>query len=376
LRRVYFIILHVCCAVFSLSAQEQSVDDLKNLLRQEEDPGQKITLLQSIANHYLLRKVHFDSAFYYGEQALQLAQHEKNTIEQGRSLFNLGRIGSDSGNQADAIAFYKRSLAICKSLDMKGAMAASYNNIGGCYFHLKDYKTAISYYKKAEYLHALKKDLHLLAVDAMNMGEAQHAMGDLAGAELNFLKSLGIIETLDWDPPTVHLYYARTLYALERIDEALEESRKAYDIAIVDSDVLIEAESAELMSMIYAQNREYELAYNFRSQAGGLLGELNLAKETNEIEKLKLNFKLQEQEKKLAFAARQNNYLIVIYVLVGLGVMLLVVLIFRQLKISRMTAHMHDIQTRLIEPELIKRETHYKEVSGFDVTRKQDENYI
>lgn len=376
MRTAYVTILLLCGAIVSLCAQEHSVEELKDLLQKEQNPAQKITYLQSIGNHYLQRRIYFDSAFHYAEQALLLAEHENNKIEQARSLFNLGRIQNDSGRFEDAISYYEASLKFSEPLDMRGPMASSYNNIGGCYFHLKNFEAAISYYKKAQHLSELNEDVQSLAVDAMNIGEAQHAMGDLSGAEANFLKSLRLIETLEWDPPTVHLYYARTLFALERFDEALLESQKAYDIARTDSDVLIEAEAAQLLSQIYAQNKAYERAYNFQSEAVGLMNELNFAKETNEIDKLKLNFKLKEQQEKLAHISKQNNYLIMIYVLVGLGVLLLVVLIFRQLKISRMTSHMHDIQKRLIEPELKKRESYYKEISGVEGTKKKEEKFI
>jgi tetratricopeptide (TPR) repeat protein len=368
--------LSLCCTIFSFSVQGQTIQELKNLLDQEQDPAKKITHLQSIGNHYLERRIYFDSAFFYHDRSLNLAREQNDSVEQARSLFNLARIQNNSGRYAEAVNYYKSSLVLSEALKRKVAMSSTYNNLGGTYFHLKKFEKAISYYEKAEDLHVLNDDVQSLAIDAMNIGEAQYAMGDLSAAEINFKKSLAYISTLNWDPPTVHLYYARTLDALKRYEEAVFEANKAYVISQQQADILLEAESAELLAKIFAEKKEFQNAYTFQSKAVLLLDSLNLAKETNEIEKLKLNFKLKEQEEKLLHATKQNNYLTVIYVLVGLGVMLLVVLVFRQLKISRMTSYMHEIQTRLIEPELNKRKTTFKEATGFEAARKQDEELL
>ena len=94
----------------------------------------------------------------------------------------------------------------------------------------------------------------------------------------------------------------------------------------------------------------------------------------NQVEKLELQMKIEEQESDLENLKIRNKYLTTIYVLVILGVLLLVLLVFRQLKVSRMTKNIHDIQKRLIESELDRRNNKPKTV--FDATVQGDKEWV
>ena len=72
----------------------------------------------------------------------------------------------------------------------------------------------------------------------------------------------------------------------------------------------------------------------------------------------------------MARLEEKNKYLNTIYILAAIGVLLLIILVFRQLKIVRMTNDIHNIQNRLIKSELDIRDQ--KNASGFDAAIASD----
>lgn len=128
-----------------------------------------------------------------------------------------------------------------------------------------------------------------------------------------------------------------------------------------------------ILARISEKNEDFESAYEYQDIFVKIRDSLNTAKETNEIQKLKLNFKLNKTEQELAYISQKNSYLNTIYILVLVAVLLLIFLVSRQLKVVKMTKEIHEVQTRLIKEELDKREsTHASLTSSFDVTTAQD----
>ncbi len=208
----------------------------------------------------------------------------------------------------------------------------------------------------------------------MNIGEAYYKLNKLEKSRTLLEKSLSLIKTTKRDPPTVHLFYARTLDALKEMDLAEKEANQAFTIAEKHNNLFYMAESSQLLSNIYYKKNDFEKAYFFQQTFQKLKDSLNTAKDTNEVEKLKLNFELTKKEKELDYILQKNKYQNIIYILAGFGLLLLIILIFRQKKVIKMTAEIHDIQKRLVQEELEKRELllKNKNATGFDAAREQD----
>jgi cell division protein FtsL len=88
-----------------------------------------------------------------------------------------------------------------------------------------------------------------------------------------------------------------------------------------------------------------------------------------------LNFDLSEKEKELAYVSQKTKYLYVIYILAGLGLLLLIFLISRQRKISKMTREIHEIQTNFVHNKMKERDalrSKNSSTSSFTMTKTQD----
>lgn len=370
-----FILLLLFAAIFfPLWGQDASIDSLQKKLNEDLSQEDRVRVLTNIGLRYNNKQVYFDSAFYYTEKAFQLAKQYGLEKMQANTLFNLGVIHNSINDYTTAIFYYEQSKEIIERLGLKSPLANVMNNIGGCYFELYEYDTAIQYYKEALTMSEEQGDLTRVAIDYMNIGEALYKKGDLQGSKLNLEKAIEINSTIDFDPATVHLFYGRTLYALGEMEFAKLEGEKALQISEGKGDTRYIAESSELLSKIYAEVNDFEAAYRNERKFHVYSDSLNTAKEQNEIEKLALNLELQENKEQLALVLQKAKYQNIIYLLACFGVLMLVILVFRQRKIVKMTKEIHNIQKRLVEQELNRREWHIQnpDVTTFEAALKQD----
>ncbi len=88
---------------------------------------------------------------------------------------------------------------------------------------------------------------------------------------------------------------------------------------------------------------------------------------------MELQLQIQEQQANLTALKQKNKYLTTIYVLTILGILLLIILILRQLKIVRMTKNIHEIQNSLVKYEMEQRQMN---VNTFQATQKGDEEFL
>ncbi|GAB5398778.1 MAG: hypothetical protein Aureis2KO_03630 [Aureisphaera sp.] len=360
---------------FPLWGQDAMIDSLQKRLNEDLSQEDRVRVLTNIGVRYNNKQVYFDSAFYYTEKAFLLAKQYNLEKMQANTLFNLGIIHNSINDYSTAISYYEKSKEVIERLGLTGPLGNVLNNIGGCYFELFEYDTAIRYYKEALTIAEEQGDLNSVAIDYMNIGESLYKKGDLQGAKLNLEKAIEIISTGDFDPATVHLFYGRTLYALGDMELARMEGEKALQISEGEGDTRYIAESSELLAKIYVELDDFKSAHKNERKFRIYSDSLNTAKEINEIEKLRLNLELQENKEQLALVMQRTKYQNIIYILVSFVAIILVILVFRQRKIVKMTKEIHTIQKRLVGQELDKREWKRKNpnVSSFEAARKQDE---
>ena len=123
-----------------------------------------------------------------------------------------------------------------------------------------------------------------------------------------------------------------------------------------EKDLFYTSEANLLLSQLFEKEEKFDQAFTFHKEHILLKDSLNTAKELNEIEKLRLNFELKEKDEKLEYLSQKQKDRNIIRILSAAGILLLLLLIFRQFKVIKMTNSIHDIQKRLIESELLLRE--------------------
>ena len=280
----------------------------------------------------------------------------------------MASIDNSLGKYTASVALFKQTIPLLEKINAPVKLASAYNNIGANYFELKNYEQAIVYYHKGKDFAELNNQSSNLAISYMNIGEANYMMDELVKAKDDFeiSRKFSIAAGVE--------FYARVLLALKDKTNAKIEAEKALELVTKENDVKYLAKITQLLSTIAVMEEAFEMAYNLKEQSTYLKQQLSEAKQLNEIEKLRLNFELKKGKKELGLVKQSEKYLSVIYLLVGLGLILLAVLMFRQIKVSKMTAEMHQIQKRLIESELNKRENASSlfKATGFKASKSQD----
>jgi hypothetical protein len=354
--------------------QDATIDKLQTALKTTSEIEERVSLLTDIGVAYFNGQVYFDSAFYYVEKAHLLAAENALENAEARPLFNLGIIQNFLNNHDEAIDYYVRAKNILEKYGRSSQVGAAYNNIGGTYFEQKKYDKALENYELALAIALEANDSLNMGIDYMNIGEVYYSTGRLEKSKETFEMSLELLRSANYNPPTVHLFYARTLFALDEFDVAENEAILALDISKADKDLYYSSETAMLLANIYSEKNDFEKAFQYQQEAKVKQDSLNTAKELNEVEKLNLNFELQKNKEELAFIRQKNQYQNIIYALAGLGLLLLGILISRQIKLVKINQEMRDVQKRLIEGELNQREMEHKvrHATGFEASKSQD----
>ena len=135
----------------------------------------------------------YDRAMQYHRAALNYTREDSL---RAASYNNIGRIYSERGDYAQALAYYEMVLPM--QLQMYGpqhpAVAISYNNIGFVYSRQGDYTQALGYYEKALeiQLQVYGEQYSCVAVSYNNMGFVYFHQGDYTRALAYYGKALQI----------------------------------------------------------------------------------------------------------------------------------------------------------------------------------------
>lgn len=210
--------------------QAQDISIFKKSLEAANTPKDKARLMADIGEQYLLGQIYYDSAFYDTERSLQLAQKHQLDYAELRARFNLGYINNEVGKRDAAIGSYQKAITLIQKGTPPKTLGSAYNNIGGVYFEMGAYDKAIENYTQGLDWAIRLKDTSGQGVSYMNIGEAHYKLDNLNASKENLEKSKEILTDLGIEFSTIHLFYARTLVALEEIQAAKKEATLSLEI--------------------------------------------------------------------------------------------------------------------------------------------------
>jgi tetratricopeptide (TPR) repeat protein len=356
-------------------AQTPRIDSLRTVLKTVTDPVKTATISSDISEAFYDMQLYPDSTYFYAERAYEIASKSGLKRQEGRALANQGMVFGKLDKYDEALAYFQKAKVLFEDLGDPLNLSVLNSSIANVYYDKKNYESAVAYFEKAIALSIQEKDSVGMVIDYMNVGECEYKMGRLDASKTHLEYALSLMEELKMSFSAGHIYYGNTLLALSQVDRALEEGRLGLILAQKEQDIKNISEASELLFKVNVAQDDYKSAIVHYERFIVYKDSLNAAKELNNVEKLKLNFDLNQKEKELVYVSQKAKYLNVIYVLVALGVVLLVFLISRQQKVSRMTKDIHDIQTSLVQREMNEREVRKKgqrETTNFTLTRAQD----
>ncbi|MES2397473.1 MAG: sensor histidine kinase [Bacteroidota bacterium] len=262
--KIYLIILCLCCKVpFQLYATNQ-IDSLLKQYKYAQDDTNKINLSNTLCKEY--RNVgKYDTAIYYGNNALQLAKKLNYFYGIANSYNNIGIIYDYQSNYSQALENHFASLKIRKETDDKKGMGDSYCNIGLAYSAQDKYDKALEYHFTSLKIRKQTGDKLGIANSYNNIGLVYYNQGIYGKALENYFASLKIKEEIGDKRGIANshnniglIYYNQTIY-----EKALENHFASLKIREQINDKYGIAHSYNDIGNIYSIQGKYEKALEF-----------------------------------------------------------------------------------------------------------------
>lgn len=312
---------------------------------EERDVAYLNTLFQYVynANDYSQRLA-------YAEEGLALAKSLQRRWLEGRFLSLIGDSHLFMGNSPLALKKYQDALEVFKTLDDFARNASPIlNTIGAIYLKQEDYQRAIRYFHDAEAINLELRNLHNLAGDYSNLGEAFRLEGVLDSAQYFFEQALHLFDTLRMEQYMPYGYGNLGLVKVSQgeieegqafIDQAvqlLEEFGDGYGISAFKTPlgeillaqgsipeaerVLLESlatakayqlkeqirDACQTLSTLYEAKRDYQQAFNYQEQS--IRYNDTLTNETNrkELAELRADYTIRQErlENQMALSEAQ-----------------------------------------------------------------------
>ena len=146
-------VIFLCTTSISLVGQSNNqtltnlIDSLKNELEIEEIDTLKAEILLQLSENLLYNDP--DSAIFYGEKCLELAERANNIHYQLGALGFIGNAIMNKGDLPKALEFGFRAIDMAKDVPVRVAgIGPTYDNMGQIYYKIADYEKALYYFKK------------------------------------------------------------------------------------------------------------------------------------------------------------------------------------------------------------------------------------
>jgi tetratricopeptide (TPR) repeat protein len=146
--KYFFLLVFIFSFSLSYSQNTDKIDSLVTLLKTAKEDTNKVNYLNDLSWQYN-NIGDCDTALYYGNSALQLAQRLIFKKGVANSFSNIGIIYGTQGNYPKALDYLFRSLKTMEEYGNKSGIANSFSNIGIIYGTQGNYPKALDYLFKS-----------------------------------------------------------------------------------------------------------------------------------------------------------------------------------------------------------------------------------
>lgn len=202
-----FLFLCLCSQVTISNAQSNTLQ----LLQRAETDTAKVRLL-CVASFEKLN-TNIDSAMYFAQEALRLAQNDDNQAGIAKSLNAIGNVLLQTGQHDKALETYLSALKKAEAAKSQASIAQTYSNIGNLYINQGEYRLPLAYLFKAKKINETSKDYEKLTINLVNIGICYQYL-DMADSALFYLNDALKLATEQHNEQVECsiLYYIGTVY--------------------------------------------------------------------------------------------------------------------------------------------------------------------
>ncbi|HAI85175.1 MAG TPA: hypothetical protein DCL43_16070, partial [Chitinophagaceae bacterium] len=144
-----FLTVLFCCTTSVLFCQRQSIDSLLREIKTKSNTTDSTAIQQLVALSFSYYQINADSAIYYAQQALTLAEDLGYTLGTAMAYNRLGVAYGAKGNYIKALENYYNALRIIEKIGNEKWLSSTYNNLGYIYIQVKDYPKALELTEKS-----------------------------------------------------------------------------------------------------------------------------------------------------------------------------------------------------------------------------------
>lgn len=196
-------------------------------------------------------------------QALRI--HEKKVNKEGIAEVtnNIGMVYQNLKKYPEALDFYNRSLQINYEINDLESAAKSLNNLGNIMLSMSNFEQALTYYNKSLNLKDELGNQFGKAVTLNNIGMVYQSLQQYDKAMEHYEMSLLLMSELEDSHGIASSYYHIGVLHYEQTNEsaAMNYLDKALRYAILGNELTIQRNCYNLLSRIYADNKNYEKAF-------------------------------------------------------------------------------------------------------------------
>lgn len=254
----------------------------------------------------------------------------------GANLCRIGTLYLDQQDYVKAVEYYTKSIDIAKEINSIEGIASNLNNLAKVYFEKQEYEKALEIFEEALALNLEEENSYLVASNYLNIAEVylemkQYpvAISTLQSAEKMFGK-LGN-----------KLRLAKTRVMLSQVYFATGQIRQSEDLALSTLKIGIEnnykeiiVSSAGLLSDLNLALSDSAAAFRYFSLEQQYRDSLFLEEKQKTLTKLELQYHFEKIENQLNLARQRRNTVIFIISTVLLLSLVIIVLIWKQLKLK------------------------------------------
>ncbi|OFY86055.1 MAG: hypothetical protein A3F72_19425 [Bacteroidetes bacterium RIFCSPLOWO2_12_FULL_35_15] len=291
----------------------------------------------------------YDTAFYYGNFALQLAKQLNYSKGIADSYNNIGNMYFNQGNYDKSLENHFASLKIREEINDKQSIASSFNNIGSIYVVQNKYDKAMVHYSMALKIYEELKDKSGMSTQLGNIGVIYFYQNNFRQALEYYSKALKIEDELGNKIRTARLLgniglinfkqgnYHKVLKNYFKALAIFKAASSKYDITISYNNIgsaykklkqpllaiefyskaLVLAkeigskedikEAYQNLSEIYANMEDYKNAYEYYQDYSKIKDSIFSEKSDRDIMELQIKYETERKEKEIKLLDNENK---------------------------------------------------------------------
>jgi len=268
-----FLFFIVISDLMSFAESKSAIDSLNIELNKCGQDTMRVKLLLMLGSQYRTSKT--DSAIYYCEEALQVAENVENKYFQAEALKDIAELQTLLGKVIESNESYNKAIDIYNELGLINKSGRMHHLLGNNLKMMGSYEEASEIYNKALKLYKESDDNYGAAAMYVNIGIIFTVQGGQDTAIILYQRGLDLV-LLEEDSPKKNRYMYQILVSmginsatLSSYDEALDCFQRALVICEELDDSRGKSLCYDKIGIVYNSQGKYEeaLEYFFKSLA-------------------------------------------------------------------------------------------------------------